>query len=226
MNVDRSPITNWDTFWSGRNQPTRPSPVVEHIVNLYRGELRGKRLLEVGAGSGRDIVALAALGADATANDRSAEARRAISELARSRGVTVTINADDLRSIELPENNFDLIYSQGVVEHFDAPDPVIAEQRRLVRAGGRVIVDVPQTFNPYTVYKQLLMAAGKWPPGWETQYTPFALRRLGERNGLSFESMYSWGEHGTLSKLVLDPLDRWPWTATCIGAIFTKSISA
>jgi hypothetical protein len=53
-----------------------------------------------------------------------------------------------------------------------------------------VVVDVPQTFHAYTVLKHVLIAAGAWFAGWETQYTPRRLERLLSAAGLGVRRTY------------------------------------
>jgi len=219
--TDRSPIENWDAIWAAGSRLRRESPVVKQIMALYHGDVKERSILEVGAGSGRDIIALATRGAQAIALDRSAIARARILEEANAVGLSVRILSDDLRSISLPDRSLDVVYSQGVLEHFTDTDAVLQEQRRLVKAGGYLIVDVPQRWNPYTVYKHVRMLLKNWPPGWETEFSPGQLRRIGERNGLRVVSVYSSGENDGGIGRVLMPLNVSPWTAKCIGVVYS-----
>ena len=61
---------------------------------------------------------------------------------------------------------------------------------RVAARGGRVVVDVPQTVHPYTVMKQLLIAAGLWFAGWETQFTPGQLEARLRAAGLRIRRTY------------------------------------
>jgi len=219
-----SPIQNWNDYWSKIPALSCASPVVSQIAAHFRGSLAGKAILEIGAGSGRDIVALAKLGAKAHALDKSPVARERIAALAQQEGVSIDLYGDDLRRTPFADDSFDVVYSQGVVEHFRDIAPVIWEQRRIVRSDvGRLIIDVPQTYNPYTIVKHARMLLGTWPPGWETQFSPRDLQRIAKTFHLQLLSTYGWGEHGPVSGKLLSILDKNPWTATCIGAIYAKN---
>jgi SAM-dependent methyltransferase len=220
--ADRSPIALWDAFWSANPTDQPPTPAVRRLIEALGPSVRGARVLELGAGTGRDIVAVARAGAQAYADDRSSEARAMIAERARSAGVEVTLCDADLRELPYDDGFFDAVYSVGLVEHFTDVDEVLREQCRVVRPGGLLAVDVPQTFHPWTVYKHLRMWRGTWPYGWETQYSLFDLRRFAKRHGLVLRKTYGWGEHLTRLGALLDPLDRTPLTAMCIGAIYQK----
>ncbi len=60
----------------------------------------------------------------------------------------------------------------------------------MLRPGGVLVVDVPQKWHYYTLGKQLLIAAGRWFAGWETQFSPRELERVVARQGLSVERTY------------------------------------
>jgi SAM-dependent methyltransferase len=220
--ADRSPVELWDAFWRDNYVDQPPTPAVREIARELGRDLVGSRVLELGAGTGRDIVALALAGARAYADDRSSSALANIATRAAEAGVHVELCDADLRELPYSDGFFDAVYSVGLVEHFGDPDEVIREQRRVVRSGGTIVVDVPQTFHPWTVYKHLKIRRGTWPYGWETQYSLFDLRRFAKRHDLRLKRTYHWGEHLTRLKPLLDPLDWTPLTAMCIGAVYRK----
>lgn len=100
---------------------------------------RGKRVLEIGVGTGTDFLQWARAGADAYGVDLTTEAI----ELTRSRLAVYGVDCRELRvadaeNLPYPDNFFDLVYSWGVLHH--TPDTVraISEAVRVVRPGGRV----------------------------------------------------------------------------------------
>jgi len=101
---------------------------------------RGQRVLEVGCGIGTDTINFARAGAYVTAVDLSDESLRIARERAKVMGFADSIrfvqaNAEQL-SPDLVEEQFDLVYSFGVVHHTPRPDRALAEMRRLVKPGG------------------------------------------------------------------------------------------
>jgi SAM-dependent methyltransferase len=102
--------------------------------------------------------------------------------------------AGDLRSLSFADGTFDVVFSQGVLEHFPDPVPAITEQARIVTSNGFLIVDVPQKYNLYTLWKGYLLRQGRWAYGWETQYSPGELKHLGVRCGLQPVGVGSWGD--------------------------------
>jgi SAM-dependent methyltransferase len=78
------------------------------------------------------------------------------------------------------------------MEHFRDPAPLLAENHRVLRAGGLLLVDVPQRYHPYTLIKHVLILLDRWFAGWETEYTIGQLRRLIRARG--FELRHAYGD--------------------------------
>lgn len=101
---------------------------------------KGKRVLEVGCGIGTDSINFARAGAQLTAVELSGESLKIAAERAEVMGVSdrirfVQANAEELTSA-LGDEQFDLVYSFGVVHHTPHPERALAEIRRLTAPGG------------------------------------------------------------------------------------------
>jgi SAM-dependent methyltransferase len=72
-------------------------------------------------------------------------------ELARKNlslaGVKGTILCEDMLNTSLPEESFDVVYSMGLVEHFDNPEEAIDAHSKLLKNGGTMIITVPNFRN-------------------------------------------------------------------------------
>jgi len=88
------------------------------------------------------------------------------------------------------DGTFDVVFHQGLMEHFRDPSPLLSENHRVLRQGGHALVDVPQRYHPYTVMKHILIALGKWFAGWETEYSIGELERLVRRHGFQIRHAY------------------------------------
>ncbi len=144
------------------------------------------RTLEIGCGTALDscLLAMRRPGLHAVASDYSPAALEVAKQAARALETSVEVALADATALPFADGGFDLVFSQGVMEHFPDPLPGMKEQFRVTKPGGYVVVDVPQTFTLYTIAKQIRQAQSRWPWGWETQYTPLRLARLGRRAGL------------------------------------------
>lgn len=182
----------WTSFWRTRRSPDDfypPSPRIrEHLLPHVRA---GTRVLEVGAGSGRDSAALARAGARVFLLDAAAGALELAARAEEGLRGRSLIRADGLTS-PFPDATFDVVFHQGLLEHFPDPLPLLLENRRILKPDGILLVDVPQTFHPWTVLKKALIAVDRWFAGWETQYTPPGLERIVRQAG--FETLATYGD--------------------------------
>jgi ubiquinone/menaquinone biosynthesis C-methylase UbiE len=143
------------------------------------------RVLEIGCGTGIDSYILAeATEAKVFGSDLLPESVALAHKLSTEFARDVEFFVDDACAMNVPDSSFDVVFSQGVVEHFSDPTAIMSEQTRIVRPGGYVVVDVPQTFSLYTLTKKREIRRGTWPFGWETQYSYRSLSALGRRFGL------------------------------------------
>jgi len=181
---------HWDRFWKRDRQLSEIYDNDDRIAVETRRvmDLQGALALEVGAATARDSVSLARLGSIPVALDYSMEALRRARQAGRD-GAGLALVCGDAEALPFRDGVFDLVFHQGVMEHFRDPDPMLRENVRVLREGGILLVDVPQTLHVYTVIKKLLIAVGAWFAGWETQYTPGGLRRLLRSHGLR---PYAW----------------------------------
>ena len=149
----------------------------------------GARVLEVGAGSGRDGLTLAGRGARVVALDYSLPSLRLIRSQAPGCG-TLAVCCGDAFALPFADGTFDVVFHQGLLEHFRNPDDLIAENARVLKPGGIVLVDVPQRYHYYTVVKHVLIALRLWFAGWEREYSAGEIERLLRRHSFSIVSSY------------------------------------
>ncbi len=95
---------------------------------LYHGglenRLRGKRVLELGAGDGLNAMMMAALGADVVANDISEETPKIIeraNQMLSLPGRVTGIEGDFLLNEDFKPGSFDLIVGKAFLHHLDHP---------------------------------------------------------------------------------------------------------
>lgn len=164
--------------------------VIKEILKITNGNFKGKKILEVGAGSGSDVIDLTKRGAQCFALDFSKESINICQRLAKQEGVNIKTILADCRRIPIESDYFDFVFSVGLVEHFKDPVPILQEQLRVLKKGGFLIVDVPQKYNLYTIVKHLRMKFGKHPFGWETQYSVWDLKKFSGNLGIKQIGFY------------------------------------
>lgn len=115
---------------------------------------RGKKVLEVGCGMGTDSINFARAGAEVTVIDISSESLALCRQRFDEFGLTARFyqgNAEDIDQI-VPVEQYDLIYSFGVIHH--TPNP------------GRVIDTLRQYVGPRSELRLMLYSKWCWKTLW------------------------------------------------------------
>lgn len=143
---------------------------------------RGHSVLEVGCGTGCDLLQFAKHGAHAFGIDVTPEHIR----LARQRlGTAGEILFGDATAIPFAASTFDYVYSHGVLHHSDRPEKIVQEIIRVLRPGGRFNVHVYSMISYFTLWS-ILRHGRDWKrwiensrdPVYIELYTARKLRRL------------------------------------------------
>jgi len=110
------------------------------------------RALDLGAGAGRDTLALAAAGYLVTSVDMSQRGGQRIAERAAQAGLgeSVEVVVGDVREIDYPAGGYDAIIATTVLDHLPAADAVEVWQRMCDALGphGVLYVQVHTTEDP------------------------------------------------------------------------------
>jgi SAM-dependent methyltransferase len=108
------------------------------------GDVTGRRILDAGCGSGPLFAALRDRGAIVTGIDASA----GMLELARRRlGDDADLRVADLAGpLVLPDGAFDDVIASLVLHYLEDWGPTLAELRRVLKPGGRLLVSVDHPF--------------------------------------------------------------------------------
>ncbi len=144
------------------------------------------KILEVGAGTGRDSAAMARAGAQVWVLDFSTKSLDIMTALKKDLSLSsLHLIQGDAFKTPFADQTFDLVFHQGLLEHFKNPMDLLAENHRILKKGGTCLVDIPQTFHPYTIIKKGLIAIDRWFAGWETQYTLPQLEKMLRQSGFT-----------------------------------------
>lgn len=201
--------SHWQKYWKLPDH----QPLVRHeemLANiLATTSVKGKKVLEIGVGMGGDSIFLAQKGARVTAVDFTREALDRLRLNAKKSAVQIELIQADARHLPMKDNSYDIIFHQGFLEHFTHPLELVLEQKRVLKPGGFLIIDVPQRFTTYTIKKHALMMLGRWFAGWEREFSVGELEKLVARAGLIPVRSYGWGYYGKLYALRNAKLGGW-----------------
>ena len=196
MSIKEPDQSVWNRFWQKKNDMEKVYPSSPSVLNAIKKnfKLEGLKVLEVGAGTGRDSAELARLGADVYVLDFAENSLKIVDALRAKENLydNLKLVRGDAFKAPFPDCTFDLVFHQGLAEHFKDSLPLIQENFRILKHGGCCLCDVPQTVHPYTVIKHILIAMDKWFAGWEKQFTMSQLKKLMKDAG--FKCEYAYGD--------------------------------
>lgn len=144
------------------------------LLGKYVSSINKKRarVLEVGCGTAINSYMLAVDEKnECYAMDISEQSIESARKIGKHFPQNINLFIGDAQNIYYPDGFFDIIFSQGVMEHFKDYDRFLKEQIRLISDYGYILISVPQKFNPYTIYKHIRIRKGIWEWGWETEYS-------------------------------------------------------
>jgi len=163
------------------------------------------RLLEVGCGTAIDThVLMKDLQVYAVGLDRAMAAIDIARRISDSFGQHPEFVVGDTLKLPFQDRTFDVVFSQGLLEHFHDPMPSLLEQVRVLKPSGDLIIDVPQKYaglGLYSLRKQLKIKKDIWEWGWETQYSYAQLKRMAANVGLYPVGVAGYGFDGLFNFL-------------------------
>ncbi|MFB9469678.1 methyltransferase domain-containing protein [Nonomuraea salmonea] len=169
--------------YSAENETSLLNAYYERPAMLdLAGDVAGRRILDAGCGSGPLFAALRDRGAIMTGFDASAK----MLELARQRlGDDVPLHLADLSSpLPFPDAAFDDVVASLVLHYLEDWTAPLAELRRVLVPGGRLLVSVNHPFadflqaEPGTSYFATRSSSDEWTLGGHTAVLTFWSRPL------------------------------------------------
>lgn len=140
----------------------------EFLAAIVR--LKPRRVLEVGAGSGSLSIALSQLGLEVTALDRDAEIVGLIRANNHKFGGRIgQILIGDSFHLPFPDDRFDLVFHQGVFEHY-GDEEIVRLLREQLRVAPRVFFSVPNKSYPRRDFGDERLLSGRQ---WQKILLPF-----------------------------------------------------
>ena len=167
----------WDKHWKGQIN-VEPQKILNshftqeayYCLKNFIDERKDKIILEAGCGTGRFCCLLAknfpnskVIGMDVSPN--SHKIANSLKEYLKVSNVS--FETGNLFQIPYPKDYFDIVFNDGVIEHFSLEDTptykdALQEMIRVTKPGGKVIVDVPNWYClPHSLYKWILNKLGR-----------------------------------------------------------------
>ncbi|RYG50384.1 MAG: class I SAM-dependent methyltransferase [Chitinophagaceae bacterium] len=124
-----------------------------HILGeLDKIDFKGKKVLEIGLGQGADSMQIIDRGALYYGIDITEESVRRVKErFALFQRPYQEVQVSKAETIPYPENNFDIVYSHGVIHHSPNIEKIVEEIHRVLKPGGMAVIMLyhKQSYNYY-----------------------------------------------------------------------------
>lgn len=179
----RNEIKNFfDVAAVGRDLKFATDPILEYeqeirwrLVSSMLDAKPGELILDVGCGTGRDLIELAKTGCRCIGIDFSSkmieEARK---ELLKNAITTAELESGDATNLRFPDKMFDKVFASEVLEHIPNYDRAISEMARVLKPSGYLVITTPNRrslygFDRYIIREKLLRMKSAHPyDAWKT----------------------------------------------------------
>ena len=152
--ADLTTRSHWDEAWSAPPRWRLPSGLLvgtRNIQRVLRSHVQpGMQVLELGCAPGKILAWTAVkLGARVSGLDYSEQGITWSRRLFDTLGAHADLRREDVLNTSFPRGSFDLVYSWGLIEHFDDPRPFVRAHIELARSGGLAVIGVPHYGGMY-----------------------------------------------------------------------------
>ena len=133
-----------------------PTAMENRFILSRMGDLKGKRLLDIGAGLGESSVYFALQGARVTMTDISPGMVQTGRELAGKFGVEIEGIVSQAEDLGVPAETYDFVYIANTIHHVQDRDALFQKIHRALKPGGRFFSYDPVAYNPaINVYRRM-----------------------------------------------------------------------
>lgn len=141
----------YNLYFNDKNKNNLVRILFLPVKNYFRGTIikPGLKLLDVGSGSGQFLYEMKQFGISVQGVEPSNFNKKS------SKKYGLNVKKKDLISAKFPENSFDLITMNQVLEHTTNPSEIINEIYRILKKNGALILAVPNYRSlAYKIFKE------------------------------------------------------------------------
>lgn len=132
-------------------------PLMDHLSEIIMtkiGKGKGKKLLDIGCGAGRNSILAAIRGYEVTGIDQEKNVIDLARDRARQYGMENNckfITNDLFETQKIKQNFFDVVICSEVIEHIDDPGKIVQVSYNSLKAGGLAVFTTPHSLKQWTV---------------------------------------------------------------------------
>jgi ubiquinone/menaquinone biosynthesis C-methylase UbiE len=201
----------WDLYWKETYSYKGDYDVL--TIGIFRQiksilhSLSDKKFLECGSGTGKISALIAKHNGKVFLMDYSKKALEISRDFFKREKLDGVFEEGNIFNIPYQENEFDVVWSSGVLEHFSDTQQtqILAEMSRVCKKSGLLIL-----FNPfakayiYRLGKYFAEKRGKWPFG--DEFPVKSMKKQAEKLDITLINEYSFGFNTQLNFLPYVPL--------------------
>lgn len=149
-------------------------------------------ILDVGCGTGRDLIQLAKTGCTCIGIDFSSKMIEESREELSKNGITaVELEIGDATNLRFPDRMFDKVFASEVIEHIPDYSNAISEMARVLKPAGYLVITTPNRrsiygFDRYVIREKFLRR--NWPHPYDSWKTFDELVSALNNNGFTITS--------------------------------------
>lgn len=138
---------NYTRWERGRNLSIERGKFVRALISGSYN-LTDKKILDLGSGEGGTSFLLSQNNFLISSDYSSIRLRRQRDNFNQSNSFLVN---NDAKHLPFPDNSFDIIILQDVIEHIDDTEKLIAETNRVLKSGGLIYLSTPNRFSVFNI---------------------------------------------------------------------------
>jgi SAM-dependent methyltransferase len=126
--------------------PSRMTPYALEYAFYLIGDVDGKRVLDLGCGSGEKTAWLCRRGAHLVGIDVSSELVALAEQRLRRSGLAAELKVGSAYALEIADESVDVIFCASVIHHLNIT-AAVSEMRRVLKPGGAIVLKEPIRFS-------------------------------------------------------------------------------
>ena len=150
----KTTVGYWDKAYSKPPRfrlPSRLNLSIRNAQRLLRGHVKpGMRFLEIGCAPGKMLAWVAfCLGARVAGIDYSKRGIEFAQRVFDAVGIKGDLRCEDILDTTFEPGTFDIVYSNGVIEHFNDAREIVRQHAVLLKPYGKALIVIPNLSGPW-----------------------------------------------------------------------------